>query len=48
MYYQSGPHKRYEYSPTEKRNRLKFAAFFVFMVGCGMAFGWFLIQMLSR
>lgn len=47
MYYGQGPHKRHEYSPAEKKNIVKFAIFCVFMVCCGMAFGYFLLRMMS-
>ena len=33
--------------PTEKKNIVKFAVFCVVMVLCGMAFGWFLLHLMS-
>lgn len=47
MYYGQGPRKRHQYSPTEKKNIAKFSVFCVFMVLCGMGFGWLLIRFMS-
>lgn len=47
MYYGQGPRKRHQYSPTEKKNIVKFVVFCVVMVLCGMAFGWFLLHLMS-
>ncbi len=47
MYYGNGPRKRHQYSPTEKKNIAKFTVFVIFMVGCGMAFGLFLLKLMS-
>ena len=42
-----GPRKRFQYSPKEKKNIVKFCAFVLVMVLLGMAFGWWLILRLS-
>ena len=46
MYNNNLPHRRYEYSPTEKKNMVKFWIVVVIAMLAGMGCGWLLITLL--
>ena len=45
MFMRHGPRKRYQASPTEKKNMVIFGAFVVFIILCGMGAGWLIFVM---
>ena len=47
MYYGQGPRKRHQYSPTEKKNIVKSLSSAWLWCCVGMAFGWFLLHLMS-